>query len=58
MGQAPIIHMMPKLYDMVEQKKVDPTDLITHRMSLDEADKAYDMFDKKEDGSIKVIFKP
>ncbi len=58
MGQAPIIHMMPKLYDMVEQKKVDPTDLITHRMSLDDADKAYDMFDKKEDGSIKVIFKP
>ncbi|CDO03951.1 Glutathione-independent formaldehyde dehydrogenase [Oceanobacillus picturae] len=58
MGQAPIIHMMPKLYDMVEQKKVDPTDLITHRMTLDEADKAYDMFDKKEDGSIKVIFKP
>ncbi|WP_042220563.1 zinc-dependent alcohol dehydrogenase [Oceanobacillus manasiensis] len=58
MGQAPIIHMMPKLYDMVEQKKVDPTDLITHRISLDDADKAYDMFDKKEDGSIKVIFKP
>ncbi|MFD2630531.1 zinc-dependent alcohol dehydrogenase [Oceanobacillus kapialis] len=58
MGQAPVIHMMPKLYDMIEQGKFDPTDLITHKMSIDDADKAYDMFDKKEDGSIKVIFKP
>ncbi|MED1600231.1 alcohol dehydrogenase catalytic domain-containing protein [Alkalihalophilus marmarensis] len=58
MGQAPVIHTMPKLYEMVKQKKFDPTDIITHRMSLQEAPKAYDIFDKKEDGNIKVVLKP
>ncbi|MEC2071781.1 alcohol dehydrogenase catalytic domain-containing protein [Alkalihalophilus marmarensis] len=58
MGQAPVIHMMPKLYEMVKQKKFDPTDIITHRMSLQEAPKAYDIFDKKADGNIKVVLKP
>lgn len=58
MGQAPVIHLMPKLYDMIENKEFDPTDIITHRVNLDAAAIAYDIFDKKEDGSIKVIFKP
>ncbi|WP_163528986.1 zinc-dependent alcohol dehydrogenase [Halobacillus ihumii] len=58
MGQAPVIHLMPKLYDMIENNEFDPTDIITHRMSLDEAPKGYDIFDKKEDGNIKVILKP
>ncbi len=57
-GQAPVIHIMPKLYEMIENKTFDPTDIITHRASLDDAAKVYDIFDKKEDGSIKVIFKP
>lgn len=47
---------MPKLYEMIENNAFDPTDIITHRVSLDEAAKAYDIFDKKEDGSIKIIF--
>ncbi|MFG6117355.1 zinc-dependent alcohol dehydrogenase [Halobacillus sp. MO56] len=58
MGQAPVIHLMPKLYDMVENNEFDPTDIITHRMSIDDAAKAYDIFDKKEDGNIKVVLKP
>lgn len=57
MGQAPVINIMPKLYDMIENKEFNPTDIITHRVGLDEASKVYDIFDKKEDGSIKVIFK-
>ncbi|WP_340002565.1 zinc-dependent alcohol dehydrogenase [Oceanobacillus sp. FSL K6-0127] len=58
MGQAPVINIMPKLYDMIENKEFDPTDIITHRVNLDDAAIAYDIFDKKEDESIKVIFKP
>ncbi|MBM7553786.1 zinc-dependent alcohol dehydrogenase [Thalassobacillus pellis] len=57
MGQAPVIHLMPKLYDMVENNEFDPTDIITHRLPLEEAAKGYDIFDKKEDGNIKVILK-
>ncbi|KXZ23347.1 glutathione-dependent formaldehyde dehydrogenase [Bacillus nakamurai] len=58
MGQAPVIHLMPMLYQMIEQKEIDPTDIITHKMSLAEAPAAYDIFDRKEDGNIKVILKP
>ncbi|SIS54631.1 zinc-dependent alcohol dehydrogenase [Salimicrobium flavidum] len=58
MGQAPVIHMMPKLYDMVERKEFDPTDIITHSLPIEDAAKGYDIFDKKEDGNIKVILKP
>ncbi|NTU27532.1 glutathione-dependent formaldehyde dehydrogenase [Bacillus tequilensis] len=58
MGQAPVIHLMPMLYDMVKQKEIDPTDIITHKLSLADAPKAYDIFDKKEDGNIKAILKP
>ncbi|WLR51861.1 alcohol dehydrogenase catalytic domain-containing protein [Bacillus tianshenii] len=58
MGQAPVIHLMPKLYDMIERGEFDPTDIITHKLSLDDAPKGYDIFDKKSDDNIKVILKP
>lgn len=58
MGQAPVIHLMPKLYEMVENQEFDPTDIITHSLPLEEAAKGYDIFDKKEDGNIKVVLKP
>ncbi|MCA0173193.1 alcohol dehydrogenase catalytic domain-containing protein [Bacillus sp. RAR_GA_16] len=58
MGQAPVIHLMPKLYDMIENQEFDPKDIITHSMSIEEAAKGYEIFDKKEDGNIKVILKP
>lgn len=58
MGQAPVIHLMPKLYDMIENQEFDPKDIITHSMSIEDAAKGYEIFDKKEDGNIKVILKP
>ncbi|WP_026701993.1 alcohol dehydrogenase catalytic domain-containing protein [Salibacterium aidingense] len=58
MGQAPVIHLMPGLYNMVENGYIDPTDIITHSMPLTEAPEAYRIFDQKEDGNIKAILKP
>jgi S-(hydroxymethyl)glutathione dehydrogenase / alcohol dehydrogenase len=58
MGQAPVIHLMPKLYDMIENQEFDPKDIITHSMTIEDAAKGYNIFDKKEDGNIKVILKP
>ena len=49
---------MPKLYDLIENNEFNPTDIITHKMSIEDAAKAYDIFDKKEDGNIKAILKP
>lgn len=58
MGQAPVIHYMPELYQMIKDEKFDPTDIITHRLSLQEAERGYGIFDEKQDGCIKVVLKP
>lgn len=58
MGQAPARHFMPHLYDQIQSGKIDPTKIITHKMSLDEAAHGYDIFNKKEDDCIKVVLKP
>lgn len=57
-GQAPIIHLMPKIYEMIAEGLFDPTQIITHSLPLEEAAQAYEIFDKKEDKNIKVVLKP
>jgi len=57
-GQAPVIHYMPDLYKLVAEGKVDPGDVITHVLPLDQAQHAYEIFDTKTDGCIKVVLKP
>lgn len=49
---------MPHLYEQIKSGKIDPTKIITHKMSLDEAAHGYNIFNKKEDDCIKVILKP
>ncbi|EOR22302.1 glutathione-dependent formaldehyde dehydrogenase [Niallia alba] len=57
-GQAPVIHYMPMLFDWISSGKIDPTEIITHRISLDDASSAYQMFNDHEDEVIKVVLKP
>ena len=57
-GQAPVIHLMPKIYDMIADGLFDPSQIITHTMPLADDAKAYEIFDKKEDKNIKVVLKP
>lgn len=57
-GQAPVIHYMPMLFDWISSGKMDPTEIITHRISLDDASSAYQMFNDHEDEVIKVVLKP
>ena len=58
MGQAPVIHLMPELFSLIVQQKLDPTQIITHRMKLEDASHAYELFNDKEDPCIKVVLKP
>ncbi|WP_183581452.1 zinc-dependent alcohol dehydrogenase [Paenibacillus rhizosphaerae] len=57
-GQAPVIHYMPYMYELVATGKVDVADIITHVIPLSEAKRGYEMFDTKTDHCIKVILKP
>ncbi len=58
MGQAPVIHYMPELYKQIKEGVFDPTDIITHRLPLSEAEHGYDVFDNKKEDCIKVVLKP
>ncbi|MFD1175746.1 zinc-dependent alcohol dehydrogenase [Paenibacillus puldeungensis] len=58
MGQAPVIHFMPELFKQIQDGRFDPTDIITHRLSLSEGEYGYKIFNNKEEDCIKVILKP
>ena len=60
MGQCNVHRWMPQLWPLVEDP-ADPlgvTDLATHRMDLENAPAAYELFKQKQDGCIKVVLKP
>ncbi|RJX37142.1 glutathione-dependent formaldehyde dehydrogenase [Paenibacillus pinisoli] len=57
-GQAPVIHYMPYMYELITTGKVNPGDIITHVLPLNDAKQGYEVFDTKTDNCIKVILKP
>jgi S-(hydroxymethyl)glutathione dehydrogenase/alcohol dehydrogenase len=57
-GQAPVHNYVDHLADLVASGKVVLDDIITHRLPLSEAAKAYEIFNKKQDGCLKVVLKP
>jgi threonine dehydrogenase-like Zn-dependent dehydrogenase len=60
MGQANVKHwtddIMPLLVDSSDPLGVE--DLKTHELPLDDAPHGYEIFQKKQDGAIKVVLKP
>jgi threonine dehydrogenase-like Zn-dependent dehydrogenase len=60
MGQANVRRwtddIIPLLLD--ETDPLGTADLATHRLPLDAAPEAYAMFQKKQDGCVKVVLKP
>ncbi|WP_100615161.1 zinc-dependent alcohol dehydrogenase [Confluentibacter citreus] len=44
--------------ELLQNKRIDLTPLMTHRFALKDFDKALDIFEKREDGAIKVATKP
>lgn len=58
MGQCPVHSYVDPILNLIQDGKFDGTDIITHRLSLDKGEHAYEIFDKKIDDCIKVILKP
>jgi threonine dehydrogenase-like Zn-dependent dehydrogenase len=49
--------MLPLLH-LIEGGKIDPSFVVTHRVPLSKADRAYSMFVEKRDNCIKVVLDP
>jgi threonine dehydrogenase-like Zn-dependent dehydrogenase len=58
MGQTHVPKYLGNLMQRVVRGELDPSFVITHRFRLDDAPMAYELFQKKRDGCIKVVLSP
>ncbi|MBV9347823.1 MAG: glutathione-dependent formaldehyde dehydrogenase, partial [Pseudolabrys sp.] len=58
MAQTPVQRYLPKLLKLVEEGKIQTSDIITHIAPLEKGPELYKTFRDKQDGCIKVVLKP
>ena len=58
MGQTHMHKHMRPLLDRVQRGEIDPSFVVTHEVPLANADDAYGLFNRKDQGCIKVVLKP
>lgn len=57
-GQTHMQRYMRHLLSLIEDGKIDPSFVITHRVPLSKAPQMYETFVEKQDGCIKVVLDP
>ncbi|MEU5841365.1 zinc-dependent alcohol dehydrogenase [Rhodococcus sp. NPDC047139] len=59
MGQANVLNWVPEILPLLtDDDPLGVDDFATHRLPLDDAPHAYEIFQKKQDGAIKIMLKP
>lgn len=58
MGQTHVHRYLRPLLERVQNGDIDPSFVITHKMSLQDAPTGYEIFKHKKDNCIKVVLKP
>ena len=56
-GQAPVKKYNEYLRDLIVNGKAKPSQIVSHRIPIDQAPDAYDKFDRRIDGYTKVLIK-
>ena len=49
---------VPMLLPLIQQGRLDPTEIITHRLPLEQGVRGYEIFDAHEDDVLKVVLRP
>jgi threonine dehydrogenase-like Zn-dependent dehydrogenase len=57
-GQTHVQRYLEPLMRKIEEGEIDPSFLITHKITLEDGPDAYKMFQEKNDGCIKVVINP
>jgi len=57
-GQCHVQRYLRPLLERIQAGEIDPTFVISHRMPLERAPEAYEMFKNKKDDCTKVVLKP
>lgn len=58
MGQTHVHKYLPQLMDHIQNGRIDPTWIISHRMKLEDAPKGYEIFKGKKDNCTKIVLTP
>jgi threonine dehydrogenase-like Zn-dependent dehydrogenase len=58
MGQTHVHRYLRPLLERIDKGEIDPSAIITHRMTLDEAPIAYEIFKHKQEDCVKVVMTP
>jgi threonine dehydrogenase-like Zn-dependent dehydrogenase len=58
MGQTHVHRYLRPLLKLIEEGAIDPSFVITHRVPLEFAPEAFDMFKHKRDGCVKIVLAP
>ena len=57
-GQTHVQRYMKPLLERIERGEIDPSFIVSHHLSLDDAPLGYEAFRNKEDECIKIVLKP
>ena len=57
-GLVNVSRFIPTLVPLIRSGRLDPTALISHHLPLAQGEHAYALFDKREDGCLKVALQP
>ena len=57
-GQCHVHKYLRPLMERIERGEIDPSFVITHHMTLDQAPDGFEMFSNKEDECLKIVLKP
>jgi threonine dehydrogenase-like Zn-dependent dehydrogenase len=57
-GQTHVQRYMRPLMERIQNGDIDPSFVITHRLSLDEAPEGFSLFNDKQDECLKVVLRP
>jgi threonine dehydrogenase-like Zn-dependent dehydrogenase len=57
-GQTHVQRYLKPLLERIQKNEIDPAVVITHRMALEEAPHAFELFNDKQDECIKVVLRP
>lgn len=57
-GQTHVQRYMQPLLERIQKGEIDPSFIITHRLRLNDAPGAYDIFVNKEDECVKAVLRP
>ncbi|KAJ5936328.1 hypothetical protein N7454_005626 [Penicillium verhagenii] len=54
-GQAPVQKYWKQLMGLIQTQKINPMNMVTHRVRLEDMEKIYSLFDKRDQGMQKVF---